>query len=350
MGAFGVVLSTLHFVGLYVQLSTASNPGGDVEVDNHISGNALFTEVPHDMVTESGQDVEMACSFRGAGSPSVSLEIQWWYIRNHREWTEKASWSNNQVVPVEEMVKDATKISVVKVAGSNISHKLRLSNVKTTDEGTYECRVIDFSDSHAQHHRVRAYLQVQPPGERRSQEKTSANGHHPHDHQGAGIQDEQLHLDEQLHPHPHQHQHPGDQQLQQHQQLHRDNHHDNRHKEKPHHDHEHDHPAHAAGDQKKQQQQHHGDQALHHGNQKQHHGDQAPHHLNQQQHHHGDDQAHKDDQPLHVHPGNHHKKEEREEGEETRKQPTHKHQSDEAEMKRRSVEGESDCTSDECGH
>lgn len=58
---------------------------------------ALFTEVPHDIVTESGQDVEMACSFRGAGSPSVSLEIQWWYIRDHREWSEKTSWTNNQV-------------------------------------------------------------------------------------------------------------------------------------------------------------------------------------------------------------------------------------------------------------
>lgn len=50
---------------------------------------------------------------------------------------------------------------VVKVAGSNISHKLRLSSVKPADEGTYECRVIDFSASVAQHHRVRAYLQVE---------------------------------------------------------------------------------------------------------------------------------------------------------------------------------------------
>lgn len=55
-------------------------------------------------------------------------------------------------------------LQVVKVAGSNISHKLRLSNVKPSDEGTYECRVIDFSDtdSNARHHKVRAYLQVEP--------------------------------------------------------------------------------------------------------------------------------------------------------------------------------------------
>ncbi|XP_038871448.1 V-set and transmembrane domain-containing protein 2-like protein [Salvelinus namaycush] len=100
----------------------------------------------------------MACSFRGAG-PSYSLEIQWWYMKNHRDWPEKPTWTTNQVVPMETS-KDAAKISVVKVAGSNISHKLRLSSIKRSDEGTYECRVIDFSGSVAQHHRVRAYLQV----------------------------------------------------------------------------------------------------------------------------------------------------------------------------------------------
>ncbi|KAL1249357.1 hypothetical protein QQF64_020362, partial [Cirrhinus molitorella] len=73
--------------------------------------STVFTEVPHDITAQSGQDVEMACSFRGAGSPSYSLEIQWWYIRNHREWTDKQTWSTNQVVPQNEMSKDATKIS-----------------------------------------------------------------------------------------------------------------------------------------------------------------------------------------------------------------------------------------------
>lgn len=49
------------------------------------------------------------------------------------------------------------------MAGSNISHKLRLSSIKPSDEGTYECRVIDFSDgADVRHHRVRAYLQVAP--------------------------------------------------------------------------------------------------------------------------------------------------------------------------------------------
>ncbi|XP_077074148.1 V-set and transmembrane domain-containing protein 2-like protein isoform X1 [Siphateles boraxobius] len=185
MGAFGVILRSLHCMGLYIQLSASLRQAGSDDVENHISSNAVFTEVPHDISAQSGQDVEMACSFRGAGSPSYSLEIQWWYIRNHREWTDKQTWTTNQVVPQNEMSKDATKISVVKVAGSNISHKLRLSNVKPSDEGTYECRVIDFSDSKLRHHRVRAYLQVEradPPSHQgaTSQEDVLQSEHHKH--------------------------------------------------------------------------------------------------------------------------------------------------------------------------
>ncbi|KAM9751741.1 LOW QUALITY PROTEIN: V-set and transmembrane domain-containing protein 2-like protein [Menidia menidia] len=163
MGAFKVLLGSLHYLGLYLQLSVCTKQAGHREIENHISGNAKFTEVPHDMTAQRGQDVEMACSFRGAGTPSYSLEIQWWYIRNHLDWTDRQPWATNEVAPEEEMPKDATKISVVKVVGSNISHKLRLSRVKPSDEGTYECRVIDFSDeAGARHHRVRAYLQVVP--------------------------------------------------------------------------------------------------------------------------------------------------------------------------------------------
>ncbi|XP_045912059.1 V-set and transmembrane domain-containing protein 2-like protein [Micropterus dolomieu] len=137
-----------------------------------LSLSSMFTEVPHDMTAQRGQDVEMACSFRGAGMPSYSLEIQWWYIRNHLDWTDRQPWTTNEVATEEEMPKDATKISVVKVVGSNISHKLRLSRVKPSDEGTYECRVIDFSDdAGARHHSVRAYLQVVP-------ESHIVNGNH----------------------------------------------------------------------------------------------------------------------------------------------------------------------------
>lgn len=61
---------------------------------------ALFTETPHDMTARTGEDVEMACSFRGSGSPSYSLEIQWWYVRSHRDWTDKQAWASNQVRPL----------------------------------------------------------------------------------------------------------------------------------------------------------------------------------------------------------------------------------------------------------
>ncbi|XP_022601196.1 V-set and transmembrane domain-containing protein 2-like protein [Seriola dumerili] len=187
MGAFGVLVGILQYAGLYIQLNAALNVGHG-EVDNHISGNALFTEVPHDITTQSGEDVEMACSFRGAGSPSYSLEIQWWYIKDHRNWQKKSAQITNYVVPLEETSKDATKISVVKVAGSNISHKLRLSSIKPSDEGTYECRVIDFSGTVAQHHRVSAYLHVEPERSQgldnvRLQEPGNRpQRHHPHPH------------------------------------------------------------------------------------------------------------------------------------------------------------------------
>ncbi|XP_051515643.1 V-set and transmembrane domain-containing protein 2-like protein [Myxocyprinus asiaticus] len=200
MCAFGVILRSLHCVGLYIQLSASVRQAERDEVENHIFSNAVFTEVPHDITAQRGQDVEMACSFRGAGSPSYSLEIQWWYIRNHKEWMDKQTWTTNQVVPQNEMSKDATKISVVKVAGSNISHKLRLSNVKPSDEGTYECRVIDFSDSQLRHHHVRAYLQV---------EQGEGNVASP-SQQGAASQEELLQSEHNKHqPVHHAHHKPG---------------------------------------------------------------------------------------------------------------------------------------------
>uniref|UniRef100_A0A8C2L698 V-set and transmembrane domain containing 2 like n=1 Tax=Cyprinus carpio TaxID=7962 RepID=A0A8C2L698_CYPCA len=186
MGSFGEMLWIIHSVGLYAQISA------NLAVDNHVSGNALFTEVLQDVVSQAGDDVEMACSFRGASSSSVSLEIQWWYTRHSREGAEQLEWTSNQVVSQKNTPKGATKISVVKVVGSNISHKLRLSSVRPSDEGTYECQVIDFSEGRAQRHRVQAYLQIQPdvqsPVHNRDQKteeekNTSEQNTGPEDHQ-----------------------------------------------------------------------------------------------------------------------------------------------------------------------
>lgn len=91
-------------------------------------------------------------------------------------------------------------VQVVKVVGSNISHKLRLSRVKLEDEGTYECRVIDSSDGKARHHKVKAYLRVEAAGGPGHPQDTelreaplaelavpgSAHAHHHHHHHKAG--------------------------------------------------------------------------------------------------------------------------------------------------------------------
>lgn len=73
-------------------------------------------------------------------------------------------------------------VQVVKVVGSNISHKLRLSSVKPSDEGTYECRVIDFSESRARQHSVQAYVQVRPD-DLLQQEHTQLQNEDPVRHQ-----------------------------------------------------------------------------------------------------------------------------------------------------------------------
>ncbi|KAM9650103.1 V-set and transmembrane domain-containing protein 2-like protein isoform 2-T2 [Morphnus guianensis] len=144
MGALALALGIFHYLGLYLQLGAASrHPPWDAPA----AGSALFTETPHDMTAQAGEDVEMACSFRGSGSPSYSLEIQWWYVRNHKDWTDKQTWASNQLKasPQEEPGKDATKISVSLDNGScrgsgrglgwNISLRCRCSVLHGAGEG-----------------------------------------------------------------------------------------------------------------------------------------------------------------------------------------------------------------------
>ncbi|XP_075432413.1 V-set and transmembrane domain-containing protein 2B isoform X2 [Ascaphus truei] len=125
------------------------------------SVNATFSEVPKDVTIREGDDIEMPCAFRASGSTSFSLEIQWWYLREParelaQELAMTAPGSRNKVTSS----KDATKISTVRVQGNDISHRLRLSNVRKQDEGIYECRVSDYGDDETQEHKAQAMLRV----------------------------------------------------------------------------------------------------------------------------------------------------------------------------------------------
>ncbi|CAI9571270.1 unnamed protein product [Staurois parvus] len=125
------------------------------------SVHATFTEVPKDVTVREGEDIEMPCAFRASGSTSFSLEIQWWYLKEAtRETTLElamtAPGSRSKVIAN----RDGTKISTVRVQGNDISHRLRLSNVRKQDEGVYECRVSDYGDDETQEHKAQAMLRV----------------------------------------------------------------------------------------------------------------------------------------------------------------------------------------------
>ncbi|XP_063802099.1 V-set and transmembrane domain-containing protein 2B [Pseudophryne corroboree] len=125
------------------------------------SVHAKFTEVPKDVTIREGDDIEMPCAFRASGSTSFSLEIQWWYLKEATRETAlelalSAPGSRNKVI----VNKDGTKISTVRVQGNDISHRLRLSNVRKQDEGVYECRVSDYGDDETQEHKAQAMLRV----------------------------------------------------------------------------------------------------------------------------------------------------------------------------------------------
>ncbi|XP_077307547.1 V-set and transmembrane domain-containing protein 2B [Lithobates pipiens] len=125
------------------------------------SAHATFTEVPKDVTVREGEDIEMPCAFRASGSTSFSLEIQWWYIREvTRETTLElamtAPGSRSKIITN----RDGTKISTVRVQGNDISHRLRLSNVRKQDEGVYECRVSDYGDDETQEHKAQAMLRI----------------------------------------------------------------------------------------------------------------------------------------------------------------------------------------------
>lgn len=126
-----------------------------------IWANAAFTEVPKDVSVGEGEDVEMPCAFKAVSSAPMSLEIQWWYLK---EDMSKELPDELQISAPTNRNKDgsreATKISTVRVHGNAISHSLSLSRVKKDDEGVYECRVSDLWADETQEFTVHATLHV----------------------------------------------------------------------------------------------------------------------------------------------------------------------------------------------
>ncbi|KAM3876614.1 V-set and transmembrane domain-containing protein 2B [Diretmus argenteus] len=105
----------------------------------------------------------MPCAFKAVAPAPMSLEIQWWYLKEAgpkellHELQISAPASRAKVA-----TKDATKISTVRVQGNAISHRLSLSKVKKEDEGVYECRVSDLWADETQEFTVQATLRVTP--------------------------------------------------------------------------------------------------------------------------------------------------------------------------------------------
>lgn len=131
-----------------------------------ICAHAAFTEVPKDVSVGEGEDVEMPCAFKAVGAAPMSLEIQWWYLKDELPEDEEllllpeelqisSPASRAKIVP-----REATKISTVRVQGNAISHRLSLSKVKKEDEGIYECRVSDLWADETQEFTVHAALRV----------------------------------------------------------------------------------------------------------------------------------------------------------------------------------------------
>ncbi|XP_074522848.1 V-set and transmembrane domain-containing protein 2B [Halichoeres trimaculatus] len=127
-----------------------------------LCARAAFTEVPKDVSVGEGEDVEMPCAFKAVSAVPMSLEIQWWYLKqevpnglNHELQISAPSNRDYKVTP-----RAANKISTVRVQGNAISHRLSLSRVKKEDEGVYECRVSDLWADDTQEFTVHASLHV----------------------------------------------------------------------------------------------------------------------------------------------------------------------------------------------
>ncbi|KAM4744966.1 V-set and transmembrane domain-containing protein 2B isoform 1-T1 [Anableps anableps] len=130
-----------------------------------IYADAGFTEVPKDVNVGEGEDVEMPCAFKALSSAPMSLEIQWWYIKlDSPKETAHELQSGFPTTRAKGSLREATKISTVRVQGNAISHYLSLSKVKKKDEGLYECRVSDLWVEETQDFTVHATLTISAGG------------------------------------------------------------------------------------------------------------------------------------------------------------------------------------------
>ncbi|KAM7406601.1 hypothetical protein PAMP_000971 [Pampus punctatissimus] len=93
----------------------------------------------------------MPCAFKAVSSAPMSLEIQWWYLKEDvvKEMPHELQISS-----------PANRAKTVRVQGNAISHRLSLSKVKKEDEGVYECRVSDLWADETQEFTVHAALHV----------------------------------------------------------------------------------------------------------------------------------------------------------------------------------------------
>ncbi|XP_072237400.1 V-set and transmembrane domain-containing protein 2B [Leuresthes tenuis] len=107
----------------------------------------------------------MPCAFKAVSSAPMSLEIQWWYLKEDgpKELPHELQ-INAPTNRAKEGSREATKISTVRVQGNAISHRLSLSKVKKEDEGVYECRVSDLWAEENQEFTVHATLHIIPGG------------------------------------------------------------------------------------------------------------------------------------------------------------------------------------------
>ncbi|KAL4613616.1 V-set and transmembrane domain-containing protein 2B [Arapaima gigas] len=134
--------------------------------------NATFTEVPRDVSVGEGEDIEMPCAFRAAGSTPFSLEIQWWYLKEAAAREQGPELLQNRPPasrcalyphpPPRPRLPPLSPPQTVRVQGNAISHRLRLSNVRKVDEGVYECRVSGNNADETQEHKAQATLRVTP--------------------------------------------------------------------------------------------------------------------------------------------------------------------------------------------